>query len=307
MSTPIYTAADLNNVRSNLSGDYVQMNDIDLSGYPNWAPIGTGVRPFTGRYDGNYHRVTGLTLSNYTLNNESNGLFGYAIGATLEHVEIVECSVSAFSYAGALVGSATNCTITQCCSSGAVTGYDELGGLIGDLATSEVSECFSTCSVTGQPYSSHYNIPLSIGGLFGEVTGASISNCYAVGSAGGEDTYGSQNLVGGLIGLPSAPVLTNCYSSGHVTPGPYNGGLIGPTTDATINSCYYDKQTSGQDDASGTPETTAAMMEQATFAGWDFVNTWGIHEGTSYPYLLWAVPVPTQVQCKATQLLVSAH
>ena len=28
------------------------------------------------------------------------------------------------------------------------------------------------------------------------------------------------------------------------------------------------------------------MMQQATFSGWDFTNTWGIVEGVTYPYLL---------------------
>ncbi len=38
--TLIKTPDDLNNIRNNLSGKYILMNDIDLSSYSNWDPIG---------------------------------------------------------------------------------------------------------------------------------------------------------------------------------------------------------------------------------------------------------------------------
>jgi hypothetical protein len=37
----------------------------------------------------------------------------------------------------------------------------------------------------------------------------------------------------------------------------------------------------------GIPKTTAEMMQQATFEGWDFDNIWTIDEGRSYPSLRW--------------------
>ena len=40
MAIEVWTAEDLDNVRNNLSGEYIQMADIDLSGYTNWVPIG---------------------------------------------------------------------------------------------------------------------------------------------------------------------------------------------------------------------------------------------------------------------------
>jgi len=38
----IYTAQDLDNMRNNLTGKYVLMNDIDLADWGNWEPIGDG-------------------------------------------------------------------------------------------------------------------------------------------------------------------------------------------------------------------------------------------------------------------------
>ena len=36
-------------------------------------------------------------------------------------------------------------------------------------------------------------------------------------------------------------------------------------------------------------KTTAEMMQQSTFVGWDFVHTWSIDEGVDYPRLQWEV------------------
>ena len=73
--TVIKTAQDLDNIRNDLDGKYILMNDIDLSSYSNWDPIGevdvdTGTgQGFTGVLDGN----------GYTISNLNNMLF-YAIG-----------------------------------------------------------------------------------------------------------------------------------------------------------------------------------------------------------------------------------
>ena len=46
--TLIYEAEDLNDIRNDLTGTYILMNDIDLSRYENWSPIGSADAPFTG-------------------------------------------------------------------------------------------------------------------------------------------------------------------------------------------------------------------------------------------------------------------
>ena len=77
----IYTAADLANISNDLSGVYYLQNDIDLSGYTNWTPIGTGNdngQYFNGVFDGQGHTISGLTMSGdgYTY----SGLFGVSRG-----------------------------------------------------------------------------------------------------------------------------------------------------------------------------------------------------------------------------------
>jgi hypothetical protein len=82
--TPIYTAADLNAIRSNLDGHYYLANDIVFQAsdfeeggdYYNdgegWLPIGYTVdtnasnaedRPFTGILDGRNHSIIGLVMT----------------------------------------------------------------------------------------------------------------------------------------------------------------------------------------------------------------------------------------------------
>ncbi|HVV67702.1 MAG TPA: hypothetical protein VHE99_01510 [Gammaproteobacteria bacterium] len=67
------------------------------------------------------------------------------------------------------------------------------------------------------------------------------------------------------------------------------GGLLGKNVGSVLNlpNNYWDKQSSGQSNsAGGIGKTTAEMLQKSTYNGWDFVNTWGINEGKSYPFLV---------------------
>jgi trimeric autotransporter adhesin len=71
----ISTVEDLNNVRNYLDSNFVQTEDLDLSGFSSWSPIGYDISygnyAFTGTYDGNNH-----TISNLTFNNDSRSGIG---------------------------------------------------------------------------------------------------------------------------------------------------------------------------------------------------------------------------------------
>lgn len=55
-STPITSYEDLLKIKDNPSGDYILMNDLDLSG-KNWVPL-----TFTGTFDGNGHSILNVTI-----------------------------------------------------------------------------------------------------------------------------------------------------------------------------------------------------------------------------------------------------
>jgi hypothetical protein len=67
---------------------------------------------------------------------------------------------------------------------------------------------------------------------------------------------------------------------------------------SSITTCFWDSQTSGQTDGVGsgtstgvTGKTTAEMKQKATFTNWDFVETWGIEDNQTYPFLKLTYPV----------------
>lgn len=158
----------------------------------------------------------------------------------------VKASVGESSYVGGLIGASIETQVSICFATGSVKGFDNVGGLVGSLSSSAViADCFAAGQVEGR-----YNK----GGLAGANYGQ-ISNCYAIGD----------------ISEPS--ILT--------------GGLVGVNDNsAVVSNSFYDEETTGQNDTGkGEPKTTAEMMQQETYTGWDFGETWDIDEGVSYPYL----------------------
>ncbi len=271
---------------------YRLASSIDLSGI-HW---GTAVIPwFSGTFDGNSQVVSNLSIvgASYL------GLFGeLGSGAEIKRVGLVGVSITGSGeYVGALVGSngAWNTeggTVTQCYSTGSVSGTSYVGGLVGGNGRCSLWGCFggivteslSPASVRGQT---------AVGGLVGSNHGG-ISQCYSTSAVIGISS------VAGLVGYnDSRGIVTECYSAGAVTgTGTYVGGLAGCNQDSwgrkgTITTSFWDTQTSGQvKSAGGTGKTAAEMQTAATFldAGWyrcGEMGIWTIDDGRDYPRLRW--------------------
>ncbi len=233
--------------------------------------------------------------------NDVGGLLGYADDETIITFCYSTGVVSGDGSVGGLVGeSAYPSTISNCFNAGAVSGSGGVGGLVGS-AYDNMRNCYSTGKVSG--------IGDSVGGLVGSTYG-SITNSYSTGAVSGEDKVGGllgyargdssitsgystgavsgHDYVGGLVGNAYRDSsITSSYSAGAVSGHDYVGGLVGDADiGSTITSSYWDKEISGQTvSAGGRGRTTAAMMQQATFVGWDFTTVWGICENVYYPYL----------------------
>ena len=313
----VASAGDLDNVRNNLNGNYIQTADIDLSGYSNWNPIGTNNNIlFSGSYNGNGYKISNLTatgisymglfgcvsgqLENINLDNVSitaaydanvgshdiGGLAGYLEG-TIKNSHVTGCNISGYCDVGGLIGCNWQGSVEECSASGTVTtssgtGYKEsVGGLAG-RNNGYIVESFAVADVSGDAYCT--------GGLAGNNEGGTIDKCYAAGSV-----TTTVYWVGGLVGdnrkfNGADSIIKESYATGTVS-GDLSGGLVGfnnGNNDAgTIELSYYDQNTTTQSDTGkGIPESTADMMKQATFNGWDFNGTWTINEGTTYPVLL---------------------
>ena len=138
-----------------------------------------------------------------------------------------------------------------------------------------LTTCYATGLVTGTGD--------FVGGLVGDNYSGTITDCYATGSVTGNWD------VGGLVGINQGS-LTSCYATGSVTGTSFVGGLVGDNS-GTLTGCFWDMQTSGQPtSAGGTGKTTAEMKQINTFANWDFVETWGIEDNQTYPFLTLTYP-----------------
>jgi len=117
---------------------YKLMNNIDLSGYPNWIPIGDNTQcalarcaNFQGNFDGNGYAVQNLTINRPTM--KYVALFGYvSTYAMIKNLGVVNCNVIGSDYVGGLAGFLSGGdTITNCYVTGSVSGYSFIGGLVG--------------------------------------------------------------------------------------------------------------------------------------------------------------------------------
>jgi hypothetical protein len=185
---------------------------------------------------------------------------------------------------GGLFGSIySNAALSNSSYVGSVTVGNETnyaGGLAGSI-WGNADSCFSLGSVAAG------NSCLYVGGFAGYCGASGEANyCYSRTSVAAGD---SCQYVGGLIGRV-ADYVRYCYSTGAVSTGQYPsgiGGLIGTATyTSRITYSYWDTQTSGLTQSSGgNPRTTEQMMQQATYASWNFSTIWQICEGMNYPRL----------------------
>jgi gliding motility-associated-like protein len=257
ISTADHLAAMATNVNAfpsiSYKGVYFKMmNDISLSGYANWDPIGNGSKYFKGIFDGDNKKITGLTISSGL---GFRGLFGAIVdGCIIKNVSIDNCTITGGSNTGGLAGSCRMniremaITITNCHVSGTIKGDKGVGGLIGGIQIFDgtggdtynvfISNCSSSVNV-----SSSY-IGAYIGGLIGTIIGSSaskkprMSNCFATGSV---TATGSTAYAGGLLGWLYYASVANCYARGAVSAtdiSAHASGLIGLISNTTVLNCY---------------------------------------------------------------------
>jgi hypothetical protein len=256
---------------------YILAADINLAGV-TMTPVGNESTPFIGVFDGNYN-----IISNAVINQPSSnfiGLFGYVgSGGQIRNLGVEDVNITGDYYVGGLIGHNENGSISNCHSTGTVSGITDsqfVGGLVGFNVQGSITVSYSTGSVSGSSF---------IGGLAGysgQTGGSSIVSCYSTSSVSGTGEY-----IGGLVGDSGWSTIISCYSTGSVNGnGNYVGGLVGLNYNSII-SCFWDIQTSGQVSGGGEGKTTAQMKKLSTFtsAEWDFVEVWGIGNGQTYPYL----------------------
>ncbi len=70
--------------------------------------------------------------------------------------------------------------------------------------------------------------------------------------------------------------IKRCFSKCLVTGNTYTGGFIGSADAGVAEDCYYDHDIAPISDSHATAKTTSEMKSQASFPGWNFIDTWKI-------------------------------
>ena len=248
-------------------------NSVFLGALAGWSAGGSSI---------GYCHSTG-TVSGGATSKHLGGLAGDNDGAISDCFSTAAVNSGGNSEdLGGLVGLGGG-TISNSYSKGDVSGGDSskyLGGLIGRNwgAGATISRCYSTSTIKGGDGSQY------LGGLIGFDNAGGVSNCYSTGDVTGES---SSQYLGGMMGENFSATISNCYSIGDVTGGSGSsnlGGLAGTNVGGTFTHCYF-LTGSGPDNGIGTSLSSSNMKKQASFSGWNFVNTWRILEDVSYPKL----------------------
>lgn len=256
--------------------NYALGNDIDASATASWNS-GAGFNPissFTTTLTGLGHTVDRLTINRP--GQSTVGLIGTLWG-TVRDLTLSNMSVIGAGRVGTVAGNVSSGSVVNVHATGSVTGTaGQIGGLVGWFDQGTISGSSSTARVSGGD---------EVGGLIGRLRAGSVSDSYATGSV-----TATGNYAGGFAGsLYQGGTISNVYASGRVT-GPSNtGGLIGGEMLAgslTLSNAYWDINSTGQATSfAGTGISNASAYTQATYAGFDFTNTWVMIAGQTRPML----------------------
>ena len=208
-----------------------------------WTPIGNETKKYGGTFDGDGHKITGLTTP--TDYGAFAGLFGYVnTGGVIKNVGLEGGAINGKRYVGGVAGHNRG-IIQNCYNSSDVcsSGYN-VGGIVGDNYSATIVNCYNTGKIKGED---------STGGIVGYSLGsyddpANITNCYNTGEViENYDCGGVGGIAGGFCSsLNGKANITNCYNTGiiNVTGQDANaGGIVGYNSAATngiisLTNCY---------------------------------------------------------------------
>jgi len=273
----ISNPTELNSIQAGgaakLGKDYVQTAEINLSGIPNFDPIGDGTTQFTGSYHGLNNIVRNLKIN--TATEEYVGLFGYTDDAVLRNIRLVNVDVDAPAATGSdkvlvvggLVGYALDTEIAYSYAAGRVGGIKgdgvaNLGGLVGYYklntgTTRSITRCYSAGTINPNGG----NGTLRAGGLVGFIevysdSASSVTEGNVIESFSRSDyvVRGTYTHTGGLVGAINSQSngeatvnIQDCYARGDVIYPPgvitsnfYNGGLVGSIQKAASGGATAD-------------------------------------------------------------------
>lgn len=269
----IYNAENLNAIRNDLDGKYVLMNDIDLSSFASWEPIGDSNNPFTGVLNGNGYSINNLTIkieskSADKISNTAIGIFGIVKDATIANLNVSKVDISidypeSLFSVGTISGTIYNSNVINCSSSGKIelTICEDdgcsIGGVIGYLSEKSVlSNCINETDIKlvqiekeeieDNDFEFGFGLPgvldvsSNIGGITGAGFRAELSKCINKGTITSVQ-IGVVNY-GGIVGSFNS-LITDCGNVGDLTIADDSnnrystiGGICGESY--SVSNCY---------------------------------------------------------------------
>jgi len=308
-----YLATRVNAGASHTGAIFVLANDINLSSYSNWTPIGNSEsnRFEEAVFDGNGHVIKNLKINSA---NSELGLFGETFSVTIQNTGLENININTAQGAhcsAGVVGIALLTTIKNCYVTGSIYAEYYTGGIIGGaLGDIYIENCYTDLSITtGRDTTDAAGII----GYTSDYDGITIINCYTEGEISGEGRGG------GLVAdLGGTYLIKNSYSTSNISCAGTSGGLINrlsiQSTEGTIRDCYttgtisngnglvgsftnyvgyqndyyfYQCYSVQSDSAFGVQKTEAEILSASNLKtmGYTYKNGWGIVDNE--PILYW--------------------
>ena len=275
--TEVWNLTEFKAIVNNPAGHYLLMTDLDISG-EEWMPIcDSSTNPFTGRFDGKGHTISGLTI---TTTRRYCGLFGFTSGTikniTLTDVDINVSGLTSDSYVGAVVGCIRG-TVRGCKVSGSIVTASALstldvyvGGICGSEGNGarevEISGNINNASVSGTRYvggicgyishgcsgnrnSGNIHSDIYAGGIVGYLKGVSTSHCINTGNV--TSPYYAAGIVGCVDRIVD-PNISDCKNEGDIVAGLCGGGIVGDKKSGQIWWCANTGNISSSNDGTST-------------------------------------------------------
>ena len=241
------------------AGKYFKLtSDIDLASR-QWTPVGSASTPFAGTFDGQFHKISNLYISQNTTT--YTGLFGYNTG-TIKNLIISSGNVTGYRYTGAVAGFNSG-LIRNCENASTVNGNAFTAGIVGHN-TGTVSGCSNSANVFGTEYTSGivaYNYTGTTTDI--EYKGE-IADCYNTGYISGVSYSGG--IAGALMGEGGS--LKNAYNSGTVVGRTNSGAIAGYNNRAIVSNCHYLEGSAVDgigNSKEGTESKTSTMLKSEYF------------------------------------------
>ena len=243
----VHDVYDLQNINAKLDGRYILAGDIDAgvtntwnrtsNGIEGFLPIGEDYRTqFTGRFDGAGHTLRGLYIKRPSENTQ--GLFGYTVGARIENLSLVDGNVEGHDSVGGIVGYAQDTVIRNVSYAGRVNGNQIVGGIVGCAWGGSIQNAWNAGAVSGTGHSA--------GGIVGYAReAAKIQNVCNTGAITGNER------VGGIVGAIADSTLQNAWSTGSVTGSQQVGGIVGAMENSTLRYVWNTGTVAGSQKVGG--------------------------------------------------------